>query len=86
MVSEEQETCKVCGALLHEIPDEERETSKISKELWWCIIGIAIVVGFLAYLSDKKREEKMNQELQTVRESTEMIQDVESYIDDLSDE
>lgn len=83
IVPEGSEVCKTCGKPLYVVEDDgkiKRRQTKMSMELWWAIIGLSIVIGSVVYLNDKRREEKMERELETLRESTEMIQNVQADI------
>lgn len=87
IVPEGNEICKVCGRPLYEVEDDsgrKRGGSKISMQFWCAIIVMSVVLGFLLYSNDKKREEKMERQLAILEESTEMIQNVESDIHEVS--
>lgn len=85
IVPEGSEVCKTCGKPLYEVEDDDRRKKRkpqMSMELWWAIIGLSVVIGFLSFLNDKRREEKMERDLEALRESTEMIQSVEADINE----
>lgn len=86
IVPEGSEVCKVCGKPLYEVEDDDgrkRRKPQMSMEMWWAIIGLSVVIGFLSFLNDKKREEKMERDLEALRDSTEMLQNVEADLDEL---
>lgn len=89
IVPEGSEVCKACGKPLYEAAEEDkprRRNPQISMGVWWVIIGVSIVIGFVSYIGRQKRQDEMEQALADMEESTQMIQAVQASIPKIDSE